>query len=288
MTKPIAQRLNGGARLHLQHGPMDLIIGAEGDRERERAFDAAKRRFSTVLSELVDELSVLRMSVSESDEPFIGETARMMDEAVRPYSSMFVTRMAAVAGAVADTVLAAMTREADLSRAYVNNGGDIALHLAPGRRYSTAIMSHNGCKLGVVDIDSDSPVRGIATSGRHGRSLSMGIADSVTVLATSAAGADIAATLIANAVDLPDHPAVERKPADDVFDDSDLGVLPVVTGCGELSSTDIQCALKAGCTRANSLISRGLIESASLHLFGETVLTDTFNQIVEPRILSYA
>ena len=49
-------------------------------------------------------------------------------------------------------------------------------------------------------------MRGIATSGWRGRSFSLGIADAVTVLAATAAEADAAATMIANAVDLPGHP----------------------------------------------------------------------------------
>jgi ApbE superfamily uncharacterized protein (UPF0280 family) len=74
-------------------------------------------------------------------------------------------------------VLAAMLEAADLRRAYVNNGGDIALHL--GRANGSSTASANGqCRGGWRD-----GVGGIATSGRHGRSHSLGIADSVTVLA---------------------------------------------------------------------------------------------------------
>ena len=53
-----------------------------------------------------------------------------MHAAVLPYAAEhFITPMAAVAGAVAEEVLGAMMRAAELERAYVNNGGDIALHL---------------------------------------------------------------------------------------------------------------------------------------------------------------
>ena len=54
-------------------------------------------------------------------------------------------------------------------------------------------------------------MRGIATSGWRGRSFSLGIADAVTVLAATAAEADAAATVIANAVDLPGHPAIDTR-----------------------------------------------------------------------------
>ena len=54
-----------------------------------------------------------------------------MHAAVAPFAEeSFITPMAAVAGAVADEILQAMRRAAPLARAYVNNGGDIALHLA--------------------------------------------------------------------------------------------------------------------------------------------------------------
>jgi uncharacterized protein len=72
------------------------------------------------------------------------------------------------------------------------------------------------------EIDFDIPVRGIATSGWRGRSFSRGIADSVTVLAKTAAMADAAATVIANAVNVV-HPGIVRRPACDIRDDSDWG-----------------------------------------------------------------
>jgi ApbE superfamily uncharacterized protein (UPF0280 family) len=59
-------------------------------------------------------------------------------------------------------------------------------------------------------LTHDRPVRGLATSGWGGRSFSLGIADSVTVLARCAAAADAAATVVANAVDA-EHPAIERR-----------------------------------------------------------------------------
>ena len=98
---------------------------------------------------------------------------------------------------------------ADLDKAYVNNGGDIALHLAPGAVDATPAIAGTGHGLADrVIIRADDPVRGIATSGWRGRSFSLGIADAVTVLARTAAEADAAATMIANAVDLPGHPAI--------------------------------------------------------------------------------
>lgn len=268
---PRAALLSCGNRLHLQHGPIDLIIGADGD--RASAFHAAQARFETILPELVGELDILKFPVSSELVLPQGAVAWRMIRAVAPHSGQFVTPMAAVAGSVADEVLSAMITEADLRRAYVNNGGDIAIHLAQGESFAMAISSLQGQDLGRLTIDSDAPVRGIATSGQGGRSLSRGIADSVTVLAQSASMADAAATLIANAVDLPDHPAVERKPAQDVREDSELGDIPIVTHCGDLSYADKMQALRHGLAAAEVMLNRNLIQAAALFLQGESVQT---------------
>ena len=91
-----------------------------------------------------------------------------------------------------------------------------------------------------MTVHADDPVRGIATSGRHGRSFSLGIADAVTVLAKTAAQADAAATVIANAVDLPGHPAILRRPACELQPDSDLGDRLVTRDVGALSEQEIE------------------------------------------------
>lgn len=253
-----------GNRLHLNHGPIDLVIGAEG--ERDAAFQAAIHRFDGLLEELVAELPSLR----SQGAPLTGPIARRMARAIAPHPE-FVTPMAAVAGAVADEILVAMTDASDLSRAYVNNGGDIALHLTGGETFSIAMANENRGDLGRVTITAKDPIRGIATSGRGGRSLSFGIADSVTVLSDTAAAADAAATLIANAVDLPDHPAIRRAPADTLDPDSDLGARLVVTHCAPLSADDKHTALISGFTRAETMRKSGLIHGAALFLQGESM-----------------
>ena len=150
-----------------------------------------------------------------------------MAEAVWPHRAVYITPMAAVAGAVADEMLQAMCAGRALDKAYVNDGGDIAIHLAPGHELRAGIFRRCARRRGAPDRTT-SPVRGIATSGRGGRSFSLGIADAVTVLAATAAAADAAATLIANAVNV-DHPSIERRPARELDPDSDLVDLPVTS-----------------------------------------------------------
>jgi len=265
---PQAALLPDGRRLHLNHGPIDLVIEGFGDPADVRAaYARATAYFAGVLDGLVGELPILRRPIDPATPEPEGAVARRMVAACRPYSGVFVTPMAAVAGAVADAVMAAMLKGGDLARAYVNNGGDIALHLAPGSRFETGLVTTVGRpeRAGVITVTATMPVRGIATSGRGGRSLGLGIADAVTVLARNAAAADVAATLIANAVDL-DHPAIERLPARDLDPDSDLGERLVTVAVGRLDQDAISAALAAGAARAERLRGDGLIHGAVLVL----------------------
>src|SRR5579863_4547102 len=231
MREPaLIRMLPDGRRMHLHDGPIDLIVEANGTpRAVSAAYESAARRFVSVLDELCGELPLLRQPAHKHSERPRGVVARRMFAAVEPYcEECFVTPMAAVAGSVAEEILEAMTAAADIDGAYVNNGGDIAVHLGDRRSYKIGMVERPGdpSLFGYLEITSVDPVRGIATSGWRGRSFSLGIADAVTVLADCAATADAAATVIANAVNLPDHPAVTRVPARDISPDSDLGELP--------------------------------------------------------------
>lgn len=261
MIGPQIARLRDG-RLHLQHGPIDLVIEAFGGPvEIERAYGQAVDRFGDILPTLAGELGVLRRPVGDAYPLLQGPVARRMAQAVWPYREVYVTPMAAVAGAVADVMLAALVRGRTLDKAYVNNGGDIAFHLAPGHELRAGVFVD--ALDGSVRLTHDRPVRGIATSGWGGRSFSLGIADSATVLAPSAAAADAAATMVANAVDA-DDPAIERRPARDLDPDSDLGDLPVTISVGRLSRKSVTAALNRGAAEA-----RRLRVDAALSLQGE-------------------
>ncbi|QQO31703.1 UPF0280 family protein [Bradyrhizobium diazoefficiens] len=270
--------LSDGRRLHLQDGPIDLIIEARGrEREVRAAYAAAARRFTGLLDELCAELPELR-AAAEKMTSLKGVVARRMHAAVAPYAAdCFITPMAAVAGSVAEEILGAMLGAAPLDQVYVNNGGDIALHLGRGEHFSVGLLDRpdRDGVMRTMRVDADDPVRGIATSGRHGRSFSLGIADAVTVLAATASQADAAATIIANAVDLPGHPAIIRQPANELQPDSDLGTRLVTRAVGELSQAEIAAALESGAECARQLFDRGLIESAVLRLCGDMLVIGT-------------
>lgn len=271
MTGPQITYLPDG-RLHLNHGPIDLVIMAEGPGAR-MAFDLATRRFQTVLEELVAELPALRQETGAAR--LAGQIARRMQAATQPHLPQFITPMAAVAGSVADEVLEAMKQAPGLIRAAVNNGGDIALYLTDTAQMNIAISSDTGEIWGKVNLSGRDPIKGIATSGRGGRSLSMGIADSVTVLADTAASADAAATLIVNSCDLLGHPAISREPAQDLQPDSDLGTRLIVTECQTLTAADKSCALDRAQIVAQTMVTTKLIAGACIFLQGEARVCGT-------------
>ena len=280
MTRaPQIALLADGRRLHLQDGPIDLIVEANGgEADRRVAYAAAARRFTGLLDELCGELPLLRQAADPARCRLQGNVARRMHDAVAPFAAgCFITPMAAVAGAVAEEILGAMTASARLTRAYVNNGGDIALHLAEGEHFTVGLAERPDASgvMRTMIVRADDPTRGVATSGRHGRSFSLGIADAVTVLAPTASKADAAATIIANAVDLPGHPAILRRPAHDLQPDSDLGARLVTRDVGELSRGEIEDALEAGADRARELLAAGLIDGAALRLHGEIIVVGT-------------
>ena len=274
-------------RWHFQHGPIDLVIQADGDAACvQAAHEASWAAFQPMLPSLVQELPQLRQAVStRADNPLHGAIARSMWQACAPLAAPcpthpdgFITAMAAVAGAVAQAVLASYQR-AGIARAWVNNGGDIALHLTPGTSVRIGLVSDiarawaesplsDWVLDGALHISADMPVRGIATSGWRGRSQSLGIADSVTVLAATAPQADAAATLIANAVNV-DDPRIVRQPANQLRDDADLGTRLVTVDVPPLSASHIRQALARGQCYAHQLQAQGLIHAALLCCQGQ-------------------
>lgn len=270
MNGPQAHWLEDGRRVHLNHGPIDLIVEAFGEAsECSAAYHQAVARFQTILVELVEELPQLRRPAASRPRAFAGPTARRMEAAVVPLAKQFITPMAAVAGSVADEVLGALLAGRRLERAYVNNGGDSAIHLGHGQSITLAIAGTGHGLADRLTIRAENRIRGVATSGWRGRSFSLGIADAVTVLARTGAEADAAATLIANAVDLPGHPAVRRVRARDLAPDSDLGDRLVTQGVGPLSAAEIAIALEGGFAVAEEFRRRGLVAAAALFLGGQ-------------------
>ncbi|MCR8546335.1 UPF0280 family protein [Salipiger sp. P9] len=278
---PIVRMARDG-RMRLSHGPIDVIVTAEGPAEAARAaLRRAHVAFDPVLNDLCAELPRLRAAQGPAPR---GAVARRMQRATDRFAPAFVTPMAAVAGAIADHLLAAMLIPGHgLERAHVNNGGDIALWTgAAPLRLAVCEDPLTRAPGARATIAAGAGIGGVATSGWRGRSQSLGIADAVTVLARDAAQADAAATLIANAVDLPGHPAIARRPASALAPDSDLGDRPVTVAVGPLGAAEIRKALDAGRTLAEEYSSRGLLHAACLALAGERVVLGSMIAEKEP------
>jgi ApbE superfamily uncharacterized protein (UPF0280 family) len=286
----VRARLSDG-RWHFQHGPIDCIVCAEGNAGAVAdGVERAWRRFRGVLDELVAELPLLRVDLASPAGAAVapvGPVARRMVAACRAHArdGRFFTAMAAVAGSVAEELIGAFAAPG-IRRAYVNNGGDIALHLAPGASFEIGLFADPAHGLaglpldGRFAIDAGSPVRGIATSGWRGRSFSLGIADAVTVLATSASRADAAATVIANAVDV-DDPRIVRRPASAVRDDSDLGDRLVTCAVPRLPAALVGQALDRGRVAAGLEIAAGRIVAALLCLQGRAEACGVPHRVLE-------
>ncbi len=163
--------------------------------------------------------------VPAADYPFAPSLVRGMMTAS---SLAQVGPMAAVAGALAEVVGRDLSRHA--AGVVVENGGDI--FLTGKREYRLAIFAGTSplsSRLG-IKIENSRPFScGVCTSsGRVGHSLSMGLADAVTIVAESGALADAVATATANTVQLKnDLPvAVEKALAIE-------GVSGAVAVCGD-------------------------------------------------------
>ncbi len=264
--------LPGSNRLHLQHGPIDVLLEASGSPEDvAAAYRQATQTFNELLNSLVAELAFLRTPIEPATVAPNGRVARRMVTAAKLYQGQFITPMAAVAGAVADELLDSMCYNTSLTRAHVNNGGDIALFLSPSAQFTIGICAdertgEHGTRF---DLAAKHGVGGIATSGWRGRSHSLGVADSVTVLASSAAIADTAATLIANEVNLPHSTKVERLAAHLLSPDTDLGDRLVTTAVHNLNNQEKQQALQLGVCFAQDAVNKGIIHSCYLHLQGK-------------------
>jgi len=295
MSMQATRKALSEGRWHFQHGPIDIVLQAVGDSKAcQYAVESAWQRFQTVLPELVSELALLRQPVSTLRAGSLqGVVAQRMQLAAQHVAwaahDGFVTPMAAVAGSVAQELIGLLAQDG-VHKAYVNNGGDIALHLQEGHSWRIGVVSdlHQALASDVAAdiicdghfvIDHSMPVRGVATSGWQGRSFSLGIADSVTVLAATAAQADVAATLIANAVNI-DHPAIQRQPANSLRDDSDLGERLVTVDVPRLASAQVDQALQLGLDCAHAMQARGQVVAVFLCCQGRTAVTQTLECLV--------
>ncbi|MBT7654353.1 MAG: UPF0280 family protein [Flavobacteriaceae bacterium] len=248
-------------RLFLNHGPIDIVLEAFG-KDKPLAYEKAKNYFSTLLNELVLDMDLLKKEVVPH-RTFNNKISQSMQNATEKFYPDFITPMAAVAGSVADNILKILIKDSKLEKAYVNNGGDVSFYLTENQTVKSSLASIPNI---IAEINYKDKSRGIATSGWRGRSFSLGIADSVTVLADNAAMADAAATMIANSVNIKNHPLIIKRPAEEIYEDSDLKNLMVTVEVGDLKQSEIEDALKNGNEVGKKYLENGLINAALIEL----------------------
>src|SRR5258707_14794252 len=96
-----AARLLADGRLHLQHGPIDLIIEGFGEAaEVTLAYRQAWQRFQDILPTLVTELPLLRRQVDDDHPGIEGPAARRKLAACQPPAATLLTPVGGGSGGV--------------------------------------------------------------------------------------------------------------------------------------------------------------------------------------------
>ncbi len=273
--------LPGGRALLAENGPMRLVIQAwEGVVPRlDLAADAAGYAFEC-LARVAEQLAVLKRPGGSSHRLPSEPLAREMIASVRAVGDAHLTPLAAVAGTLADAVADRLFGRG-LSRVIVDNGGDIAIRLAPGETARVGLrpeiahpeISH------VLTLEGRHSSWGVTTSGLGGRSFTCGIASAVTAVACSAGLADAAATAVANACFAPGADVL-RVPAAKLDPSTDIPELPVTVAVGDLTAAQRAAALSNALGLAEGLTRKGVIRGALVALGREVVQTADFRERV--------
>ena len=230
-------------------GQKILLDAAEYAKENLRQLAARKKIAACSQDRLID----------INREPIV---LQKMVAAVIESGDTTLTPMAAVAGAIADSV-ADFLQQAGALKVMVNNGGDIAVRLQSGEKIRVALQTKAADTiLPQFEIFAKDGIGGIACSGLGGRSLSKGIASAAMVTASSAALADACATSLGNAV-YTDHPNIRLALAEDLDPLTDIRGHYVVKETGLLPSETITRALENGGKRAKEMMLKGVVSKAA-------------------------
>ena len=260
--------------MFIEVGPAAIMVEAKKHGEPYR-FDSAEIEgyVAKVLADIGEFLPVLKHRAYKIRKTaHLPDVARSMVDAVKRVDETALTPMAAVAGAVADSVKTFLSaREIDF--ASVNNGGDVSVLSRDGRPVRVGIGDINRkaatpCRLVVEGLVSF----GVATSGFGGRSFTLGLADMVSVVALTGALADAAATYICNHTRI-DSLNVKRRRAREIDPLTDIPDDLVTVKIGKLSGGEVTEALAAGKRAASRLKSQGIILDAVIVLRDKIVTT---------------
>lgn len=260
--------------MFLEIGPASLVIkGEKYGKPYEFEKELLVEKVNSILAEIREFLPVLKQKACKiKNTKHMPDVPRKMVEAAKAIDEASLTPMAAVAGSVADA-LKEFLKNDGLDLISVNNGGDISILNTKGRGLTIDI--------GDIRIDESSSYMlnieqlvdyGIATSGFGGRSFTLGLADSVTVIASTAAVADAAATFICNCASTESKQVIRQKaseidPMTDIPDDF------VTVKINQLNKKDIFIILENGLAIANIIKKQQRIYDTIIKLQGHMVTT---------------
>ncbi|OPY00052.1 MAG: hypothetical protein A4E60_02500 [Syntrophorhabdus sp. PtaB.Bin047] len=264
--------------MYVEVGPASLVIRGE---KNGKAYAFLRREVESlvagILRDIRECLPVLKQKALRiRNVSALPEVAKRMTAAAKMVDETTLTPMAAVAGAVADMVKEHFTARG-LDLLMVNNGGDLSICNATGRTLTVGIGDiMTGKATPYVIRLADMREVGLATSGFGGRSLTLGIADTVTAIAGTGAVADAAATYICNCTTVETDGVIHRKarlidPGTDIPDED------VTIEVGPLTNALVADALANGLKSARDLTDRSVIDYAVMALRGSIVTTDTGN-----------
>lgn len=262
-------------RVFVDYGPASMVITAR--RDGVDLPELASQAFPLIrdsLREIAEALPILRQYPRDGDFSGLSGLPLVMAEAVLATGEPTLTPMAAVAGTMADTVADWIyARGADFVA--VNNGGDIALRLAPGQQLRMGILPDlEGSISQVITIRSEDGIGGVCTSGLGGRSLTRGIASSVSVFAARCAVADACATHIANCSYI-DSPRVHTCLAGEIEPESDIAGLTIVSAVEKLTEEEAERGLAQIRAEAEKQLRRGNLLFAAGDIQGRQVWIPT-------------
>ena len=257
-------------RALLDVGPVQMSVTAE---RRGRPLGREWRRLEELVSGWLGDLQRYLPLARQPWPRLAGfegwpRVLQRMYLAVKTTGAPELTPMAAVAGTIAELVGDYLV-EQGATKVLVNNGGDIAIHLGRGEKTRVGIAP----RLGVapshyLEVKAGDHLGGVATSGRGGRSFTLGIADAAVAVASTAAVADACATVLGNAVNV-DSPLIQRRPARELDPATDIPDLLVTTAVGPLAAELQDTALERGIAKGRQLVEAGVLRGAAVFLNGK-------------------
>lgn len=252
----------GPGKVFFDYGPVHMVVTAfENDTPMTDLCTEAFSLIERTLSQISLSLPILRLPPPlislETMEVLQGPALKMI-QAVQGVGDPSLTPMATVAGVMSDTVADWLVSQG-ATRVLVNNGGDIALRLAPNETVRVGLISDlaKGNVDQIVEISAQDQIGGIATSGLGGGSFTRGIANAVTVFAKTSSQADALATHLANQTYIASDQVLTTKAG--AFDPmSDIADLEVVVSVGQLSQSEVNLSLENLYTATKQLYAKDL------------------------------